>query len=75
MAGQQHDETVAQQDVTSRETVVAEVVTKSRNKRDTANVALRATTRRYMLASAMVMLLIVLLLIFVHPPDTRDLKH
>ena len=45
MAGQQHDETVAQQDVTSRETVVAEVVTKSRNKRDTANVALRATTQ------------------------------
>ena len=45
MAEQQHDETVAQQDVTSRETVVAEAVTKSRNKRDTANVALRATTR------------------------------
>ena len=45
VAGQQQDETVAQQDVTSRETVVAEAVTKSRNKRDTANVALRATTR------------------------------
>jgi hypothetical protein len=46
VAGQQQDETVAQQDVTSHETVVAEAVTKSRNKRDTANVALRATTRR-----------------------------
>jgi hypothetical protein len=44
VAGQQQDETVAQQDVTSHETVVAETVTKSRNKRDTANVALRATT-------------------------------
>ena len=43
MAGQQHDETVAQQDVTSHEKVVAETVTKSRNMRDTSYVALRAT--------------------------------
>jgi hypothetical protein len=41
VAGRQHDETVAQQDVTSHEKVVAETVTKSRNMRDTAYVALR----------------------------------
>ena len=46
MAGQQHDETVAQQDVTSHEAVVAETVTRSRDMRDTAYVALRATTSK-----------------------------
>ena len=74
VAGQQQDETVAQQDVTSHETVVAEAVTKSRNKRDTANVALRATTRSFTTLYLIYLISYVILSYLLRRADARGVR-